>query len=117
MTHHSPLTSIAIRRMLNLLRLTKRSEVGLLIAIFGVVALTTFVDKQHVYWNDPKASVIDILRQTAMLGIFALGAAIVIISGGIDLSSGSVIAFSGTICRTGLVLLAPQGMNNDQPAG
>ncbi len=33
-----------------------------------------------------------------MLGIFAIGAAIVIISGGIDLSSGSMIAFGGSIC-------------------
>jgi ribose transport system permease protein len=37
-------------------------------------------------------------RQTALLGIFALGAAVVIISGGIDLSQGSVIGFTGMVC-------------------
>ena len=58
-------------------------------------SLTALLDSQHNYWHNPRASAVDILRQTALLGIFALGAAIVIIAGGIDLSSGSVIAFSG----------------------
>jgi ribose/xylose/arabinose/galactoside ABC-type transport system permease subunit len=57
------------------------------------------------------SSAVDILRQTALLGIFTLGAAIVIIAGGIDLSSGSVIAFSGTVCATILLLLAPDEMH------
>lgn len=36
-------------------------------------------------------------KQVALLGIFALGAGIIIIAGGIDLSSGSVICFAGVI--------------------
>ena len=39
-----------------------------------------------------------IIRHASMLGIFAIGAGIVIIAGGIDLSSGSMIAFGGSIC-------------------
>ncbi len=46
------------------------------------------------------------------MGIFALGSAIVIIAGGIDLSSGSVICFSGTICATLLLILAPEQMQS-----
>src|SRR5437870_12213923 len=69
-------------------RLFNRSESGLLLAIVAVVLLTTAVDSQHVYWHRPKDSLQDILRQTAMLGIFSLGSAIVIIAGGIDLSTG-----------------------------
>src|SRR5688572_12753107 len=42
-----------------------------------------------------------------MLGIFALGAAIVIIAGGVDLSAGALIAFSGTIFFGVIILLAP----------
>jgi ribose/xylose/arabinose/galactoside ABC-type transport system permease subunit len=61
--------------------------------------------------------VVDILRQTSMLGIFTLGAAIVIIAGGIDLSSGSVIAFGGSICATIMLLLAPEEMHESQPVG
>lgn len=89
-----------------------RTERVLLLAIAVVVAGTTLLDGQHNYWFDPATSAKDILRQTVMLGIFALGSAIVIISGGIDLSCGSVIAFSGTICASILVLLAPEVMTN-----
>src|SRR6266404_4885077 len=96
-------------------RLFRRPEWGLLVAIVVVVLLTAAVDKQHNYWNKPQESAKDILRQTAMLGIFALGAAIVIIAGGIDLSSGSVIAFGGTICATLMVLMAPVEMKKDLP--
>jgi ribose/xylose/arabinose/galactoside ABC-type transport system permease subunit len=59
---------------------------------------------------------VDILRQTAFLGIFALGAAIVIIAGGIDLSCGSVIAFSGAFCATVMLWLAPKVEAGGQPA-
>jgi ribose/xylose/arabinose/galactoside ABC-type transport system permease subunit len=93
-----------------MLRSLGGTEGGLLLAIVVVVALTAVLDEGHAYLQNPKASIVDILRQTSLLGIFALGAAIVIIAGGIDLSSGSVIAFSGTICATLLVLLDPEGM-------
>src|SRR5438876_923213 len=95
-----------------LLQAFKRPEWGLSFAILVVVVLTAILDSQHNYWFDPRQSLVNILRQTSMLGIFALGAAIVIISGGIDLSSGSVIAFSGSICAVLMVLLAPQEMKN-----
>jgi ribose transport system permease protein len=106
------------RRALDVLRRAfRRTEVGLLAAIGVVVILTALLDTQHNYLRDPKASAIDILRQTALLGTFALGAAIVIIAGGIDLSSGSVIAFSGTVCATLLLVLAPEEMQNVRPVG
>ena len=89
----------------------QRSEWGLLAAIVVVVLLAGALDTQHNYFQYPKASATDVLRQTALLGIFTLGAAIVIIAGGIDLSSGSVIAFSGTVCATILALLAPDVMS------
>jgi ribose/xylose/arabinose/galactoside ABC-type transport system permease subunit len=88
-----------------------RSESGLLLAIVVVALLTMVVDSQHVYWHRPKGSIQDILRQTAMVGIFSLGAAIVIISGGIDLSAGSMIAFGGTICATLMLLLQPDSFD------
>jgi ribose/xylose/arabinose/galactoside ABC-type transport system permease subunit len=98
-------------------RLFQRTEVGLLAAIVVVVLLTVILDSRHTYYRLPGPSAKDILRQTALLGIFTLGAAIVIISGGIDLSSGSVIAFSGTICAIIMLLLARQEMISDQPVG
>jgi ribose/xylose/arabinose/galactoside ABC-type transport system permease subunit len=97
--------------------LFQRTEVGLLVAIAVVVLLTGTLDSRHTYFISPRPSAEDILRQTALLGIFTLGAAIVIIAGGIDLSAGSVIAFSGTICASIMFLLAPKEMLAAQPIG
>jgi len=81
------------------------NELGLLVAVILVIGITAVMDDS--YRNKPGQNAAEILRQTAMLGIFALGAAVVIISGGIDLSSGSVIAFSGAICASIMIALAP----------
>src|SRR5215475_2198085 len=82
-----------------------RNEIGLTIAIVVVLAVTTVFSS--AYRQLPAQNAEEILRQTALLGIFTLGTAIVIISGGIDLSSGSVIAFSGCICAQIFLLLSP----------
>lgn len=84
-----------------------RGELGLVIAIMAVIAVTSVLDGSHSYWNRPAYNATEILRQTSVLGIFALGATVVIISGGIDLSSGAVMAFSGAICASIILSLAP----------
>lgn len=94
-----------------------RAEFGLALSILVVIGLTTWLDTQHNYLRNPQASAVDVLHQSALLGIFTLGSAVVIISGGIDLSPGSVIAFSGTICATIMLLLAPEAMRTGQPLG
>src|SRR5438105_3291572 len=109
----SPITASNYRHRLT--KLFQRSEVGLTIAILVVLLLTAVLDADHNYLQDPEGSAKTILRQVTMLGIFALGAAIVIIAGGIDLSSGSVIAFGGTICATLMVLMAPEEMKTGSP--
>lgn len=81
------------------------SELGLLAAIIVVVVATTALS--DAYRRLPLQNATEILRQTSLLGVFALGAAIVIIAGGIDLSSGSVIAFSGSVCAAIMLALAP----------
>jgi len=86
-------------------------------AIVAVVLLSAAIDTQHVYFTRPSDSAINVLRQTALLGIFSLGAAVVIIAGGIDLSSGSVIAFSGTVCGLVMLELAPNEMKQGLPVG
>jgi ribose/xylose/arabinose/galactoside ABC-type transport system permease subunit len=88
----------------------RRTELGLLLAIVVVVAVSAALDQQHNYWHQPLESGKIILRQTSLLGITALGAAIVIIAGGIDLSIGSVIAFSGSVCACFLLWLDPAAM-------
>jgi len=86
-----------------------RNELGLLVAIVVVVVFTGTVDSS--YRTKTLYNAKEILREASLLGIFALGAAIVIISGGIDLSSGAMIAFSGTICASIILLLAPTDEN------
>jgi ribose/xylose/arabinose/galactoside ABC-type transport system permease subunit len=98
-------------------RLFQRTEFGLIAAIVAVVLLSGAIDTQHVYFTRPSESAINVLRQTALLGIFSLGAAVVIIAGGIDLSSGSVIAFSGTVCGLVMLELAPNEMKQGLPVG
>jgi len=92
-----------------------RNEFGLILAIIAVIAVTMFANPS--YLQKPVDNAHEILRQTSLLGIFALGAAIVIISGGIDLSAGSVIAFSGSICAQTFYLLAPEGVRGIPDTG
>lgn len=93
----------------------RRHEFGLLGAIVAVALLTTVLDAQHNYWVHPDVSAVDLTRTASQLGLISLGAAIVIIAGGIDLSVGAVIAFSGTVCAAILLLLAPAEMLASQP--
>lgn len=94
-----------------------RTEFGLLAAIVVVLVLTGLLDKDHNYLRNPSQHAVNILRQTAFLGVFALGAAVVIIAGGIDLSSGSMIAFSGSLCAMLMSLLAPEAVKESREVG
>lgn len=84
---------------------TYRNELGLILAIVVVLLFTASVN--DAYRTRPEYNAKEILRQTSLLGVFALGAAVVIIAGGIDLSSGAVIAFSGSTCALVIQMLAP----------
>ena len=86
-------------------------ELGLALAILLVLIVTALLDNSYV--EKPIYNLKEVIRQTSLLGIFALGAAIVIISGGIDLSSGSVIAFSGAVCASIILALAPLDANGN----
>lgn len=79
----------------------------MIVAVVAVVLLNICLDRNRTYLSKPQDSLFELLRHASMLGIIALGASVVIISGGIDLSAGSVIAFSGTICASLLIAFAP----------
>jgi ribose/xylose/arabinose/galactoside ABC-type transport system permease subunit len=87
-------------------------EIALVLAIGLVFGLTGLVDRNHTYFTSFQDSAIIILRNTSLLGIIAIGAAVVIIAGGIDLSAGSMVAFSATTCALVMVLFA-----QDSPIG
>lgn len=88
-----------------------RNELGLLAAILLVLSVTAALSDSYRSRTQLSRTGRNIARETAFVGIFALGAAVVIISGGIDLSAGSVIAFSGTLFFGFIVLLAPDDPN------
>src|SRR5947209_233408 len=93
-----------------------RNEVGLALATVMAVVIAGALDSNHTYFTGFGPSLTNILRQTATLGIFALGSTIVIIAGGIDLSCGAVIAFSGMIFCSILLGLNPQGVQGIEGA-
>lgn len=95
----------------------RRSEWALLAAIVVAVVITAIIDANHSYWNQPLDSLRDIARNSSLLGIFALGAAVVIIAGGIDLSAGSMIALSATVCASTMLALATSQMQGFKPVG
>lgn len=66
---------------------------GFLIVLFGVLN-PVFVSSQNL---------LNILDQVSIIGIIALGMTLVILTGGIDLSVGSIVALSGFILAKSLV--------------
>ncbi len=66
--------------------------------LFVVILATIFspyVDGYPIFWKPMNLS--NVMRQISEIGILATGMTLVIISGGIDLSVGSLLALSGTV--------------------
>lgn len=61
-----------------------------LIVLFAALSLSTrhFLDQQNLS---------SVIRQTAVINVMALGMTLIIVSGGIDLSVGSILAFGGLL--------------------
>lgn len=77
-------------------RLLLRRELGILVALLIQVAVFTVLCQKEGGRNTflNRASLTNVLWASTVVGIAAIGGAMVIISGGIDLSVGSVIALS-----------------------
>ncbi len=74
----------------------RTQESGLILANLLAWLMILALDPQHNFASLDSARLL--LREAVTLGIFSIGAAIVIIAGGIDLSLGSMIAFAGVVC-------------------
>ncbi|GIW87681.1 MAG: sugar ABC transporter permease [Isosphaeraceae bacterium] len=83
------------RRRSGLGLLTGSSELGLIVAIVAVLALIYLLDPQRSFFDE--RSLRTLIHQAARFGVLALGAAVVIIAGGIDLSVGSVVALASVV--------------------
>jgi len=91
----------------------RTQEFGLILANLIAWALILILDPQHNFASLDSFRLL--LREAVTLGIFSIGAAIVIIAGGIDLSLGSVIAFTGVVCAMLLRTLGGESLAAHQP--
>jgi ribose/xylose/arabinose/galactoside ABC-type transport system permease subunit len=55
------------------------------------------------------SNALNVIRQVTIIGIVAIGTTFVLLSGGIDLSAGSIVALSGVL---GAIFAAPGGISN-----
>ena len=79
----------------NLFRwLLRRREAGIFVALVGLMALITLAQPRFA----TSGNLYLVFRQVAYTAIVALGVFFVILTGGIDLSVGSIVGLSGVIC-------------------
>ena len=71
-------------------------------SLIGLLVLVTIVSILSPSFLSTK-NIFNILRQTSVNGIIAAGMTFVILTGGIDLSVGSILAISGAVCASLLV--------------
>jgi ribose/xylose/arabinose/galactoside ABC-type transport system permease subunit len=76
-------------------RLLRSNELGLAVAIAAALGLIAALDPSLAFF-DPY-SLRTLAHNAALYGVLAVGAAVVIIAGGIDLSVGSVVALAGVV--------------------
>jgi len=71
--------------------------------LFILIALCTFFAVMNpIFMNS--SNLLNILRQVSILGIVSVGMALTLITGGIDLSVGSIIGLAGVICAKLMVI-------------
>ena len=92
------------------IRFFKAPEWGLVAAILAVLVLIYFLDRDHAFFQ--AYSLQTLLHRVARFGVLAVGAAVVIIAGGIDLSTGAVV-----VAGLGRQRQAADGMAAPRTAG
>lgn len=74
-------------------RFTQIEEANLIIILITLIFILWLLNNKFLSFNN----VTNLLRQTAIIGVLAVGMTFVILSAGIDLSVGSVLAFSSIL--------------------
>jgi ribose/xylose/arabinose/galactoside ABC-type transport system permease subunit len=70
-------------------------EWGLVVGILAVLVLIYGLEPRHQFFSDYSQRTL--IHQVALFGVLSIGAAVVIIAGGIDLSVGSVVALASVV--------------------
>ena len=89
------------------MKLLRTKEVGLFTSLLILVALILISGPRARESFTGVGNIQNLSRQTALLAIFAIGETFVIITAGIDLAVGSLIAFTGVLAAS---LLAKHGL-------
>ena len=91
------MTKMSGRRLLGLPALFRSREFGVLVSLAAIVLLiiASGSDAREAFLRP--SNIQNLTRQIALLAIFAIGETFVVISGGIDLSVGSMVAVSGVV--------------------
>jgi ribose/xylose/arabinose/galactoside ABC-type transport system permease subunit len=74
----------------------RSTEFGLIVSIAMLVGLIYGLDPGQSFFS--RTTQLSLLNQISLYGVLAVGASVVIIAGGIDLSVGSVVALSSIVC-------------------
>jgi ribose transport system permease protein len=77
-------------------RILRTREFGVVVVLILLVLFISSTEKGDAFLGP--ISLQNLSRQIALLGVFAIGQAVVIIAGGIDLSVGTLIGFTGVLC-------------------
>ena len=77
------------------MRMFKAPEWGLVAGIAVVLTAIYFLDRDRAFFRE--VNIRPLLHRVALFGVLAIGAAVVIIAGGIDLSTGAVVALSSVV--------------------
>ncbi|MCS6950506.1 MAG: ABC transporter permease [Armatimonadota bacterium] len=77
-------------------RLVRTREFGVVVVLALLVLFISSTERGEAFLGP--ISLQNLSRQVALLGVFAIGQAVVIIAGGIDLSVGTLIGFTGVLC-------------------
>jgi ribose transport system permease protein len=92
-----------------------RREFGMFVALLAMCVLLYFCSEKHSFVAS--SNVVNIVREVSKLGVLAIGSSFVIISGGIDLSVGSIMGLTGVLIAYFYVPLQDGGRNWNIYAG
>ncbi len=87
------MTAITANEFFQKVRRVEYERYAALVALVVLTVISSFLSPYFLQW----VNLLNILRQVSYTGIIALGMTFVIISGGIDLSVGSMAAFVGSL--------------------
>jgi ribose transport system permease protein len=89
------------------------TEAGLIVAILAMLALIFVLEPTHGFFQ--RRTLGYLANDLALYGVLAVGAAVVIISGGIDLSVGSIVALSAVLAARMMRDWLPGGHGTEAP--